>query len=154
MNLSPTSTLSESSKKSDFSARPLATEPSNKPPPLPIARNLIRGVRSWLDKLVAFRFARSLVMFSIGVAAALVWQWHGGMAKRSIASWSPHLAWLAPAPAAPASSAERLKATSLALAAVRQSVDKLATEMSKLEAQGLPDGASAPSPSRQGSRRR
>jgi hypothetical protein len=152
MNASLTSTLSEFSKKSDFSASPLATEPSNKPSPPPIARNLITRARAWLDKLVAFRFARSLMMFFIGVAAALIWQWYGGMARKAAASWSPHLAWLAPGP--PASSAERLKATSLALAAVRQDVDKLATEMSKLEAQGLPDGTSASSPSRQGSRRR
>ena len=42
-----------------------------------------------------------------------------------------------PAPAG--TSAERLKATSLALVAARQSFDKLTTEISKLQAQDIPD---------------
>jgi hypothetical protein len=53
----------------------------------------------------------------------------------AIAGWFPHLGWLAP-PAAPGStSPARLKATTLALAAARQSLDKLANEISKLDAQ-------------------
>ncbi len=154
MNPSLTSTLSDFSKKSDFSKSPLGTEPSNNAPLHPTARNLITRARSWLDKLVAFAFGRSLMFFFIGVAAALAWQSYGGMTRKAIASWSPHLGWLAPAAVPAASSAERLKATSLALAAVRQSVDKLATEITKLEAQGLADGASAPPSSRPASRRR
>src|SRR5262245_34457536 len=47
---------------------------------------------------------------------------------------SPHLGWVAPAPRG--TSPERLKATTLALAAARQGLDKLANEISKLEAQG------------------
>jgi hypothetical protein len=152
MNPSLTSTLSEFSRKSDFSTSPLATEPSNKPPPPQTIRNLITWPR--LDRLVAFAFPRSLMMFLMGVVAALVWQSYGGMARMAMANWSPHLAWLAPAPTPPASSAERFKATSLALAALRQSVDKLATEIGKLEAQGLPDGTVASPSSRQGPRRR
>ena len=154
MNPSLTSTLSEFAKKSDFSKSPLATEPSNEPPRHGVARNLITRARSWLDKLLSSAFARSLMMFFMGVAAALVWQSYGGIARKAIASWSPHLGWLAPAATPAASSAERLKATSLALATVRQGVDKLATEISKLEAQGLADGTAAPPPSRPASRRR
>jgi hypothetical protein len=105
---------------------------------------------------------RYLIAFFIGVAAVLVWQSYGGAAREAIARWSPLLGWLAPpaasvAQAAPAASAgaspDQLKATSLALAAVRQSVDKLATEMGKLQAQGTPDKTSASPPSRPASRR-
>jgi hypothetical protein len=46
---------------------------------------------------------------------------------------SPHLGWLAPAPGG--ASPERLKATTVALNAARQSLDKLANEISKLDAQ-------------------
>jgi len=52
----------------------------------------------------------------------------------AIAGWSPHLAWAAPAAAPAGPSPERLKATSLALAAARQSIDKLTAEISKLAA--------------------
>jgi hypothetical protein len=86
-----------------------------------------------------FAFVRFMMIFFIGVAAAVAWQSYGAAAREVIASWSPHLAWLAPAAAPAGTSAERLKATSLALAAARQSFDKLTTEISKLQAQGIPD---------------
>ncbi len=66
-------------------------------------------------------------------------QSYGSDVRKTIANWSPHLAWLAPAAAPAGTSAERLKATSLALAAARQSFDKLTTEISKLQAQDIPD---------------
>jgi len=46
---------------------------------------------------------------------------------------------LAPAAVPTGTSPERLKAMSLALAAARQSLDKLATEISKLQAQDNSD---------------
>lgn len=150
MNASLTSTLSEFAKRSEFSKNPVATEPPNKPPRHPTLRNLIAGARSWLGKLVSFAFARYLIAFFIGVTATLAWQSYGATARQAIAGWSPHLAWLAPPAARARVSADQRKATLLALAAVRQSVDKLATEVSKLQAQGARDGTSAPAPSRRG----
>jgi hypothetical protein len=74
------------------------------------------------------------MIFIVGFAAGIAWQSYGGAARKAIASWSPHLSWLAPLPSG--ASPERLKATTLALNATRQSLDKLANEISKLEAQG------------------
>jgi hypothetical protein len=128
MNPNLTSTLSEFSK-----GRP-ATERSNDPPLRRTARNLIAKVRLWLGKLVPSRFIRVLVIFVVGFAAGSAWQSYGGGARKTVASWSPRLEWLAPA--APAgTSSERIKATTLALATARQSLDKLATEINKLQPQ-------------------
>lgn len=129
MNPSLTAALSE------FSKGRVATEPSNERPLHRTKWKLITRARLWLGKAVLL--SRYLIIFFIGVVATLAWQSYGGTAREAIASWSPHLAWLAPAPAG--TSPERFKATSLALAAVRQSVDKLATEVSKLQAQGTSD---------------
>src|SRR5713101_7273271 len=130
MNPNLTSTLSEFSK-----GRP-ATERSNDPPLRRTAWNLITRVRLWLGKLVSFAFVRVLMIFIVGFAAGVAWLSYGGAARKAIASWSPHFGWLAPAATAGGASPERLKATTLALAAARQSLDKLANEISKLEAQG------------------
>jgi hypothetical protein len=145
MNPSLTSALSE------FSKGRLATEPSNELPGRPTVRNLITRGRLWLGKVVPFALVRFVTIFLIGVATTLAWQSYGGAAREVIAGWSPHLGWFAPVAVPASASPDRLKATSLALAAVRQSVDKLATEISKL----TPDrtSAPAPAPSRPGSRR-
>jgi hypothetical protein len=90
------------------------------------------------------RFVRFLTTFGVGVAATLAWQSYGDAARELIAISSPQFAWLAPqpaplvqaaadtpAPAEPASPApdvEQLKAMSVDLAAVRQSVDQLAQQ--------------------------
>ena len=135
MNPNPTSSASESSKG--------RTERSNKPSLRARVRTLIVRARLWLGKLVsfpfAFPFARVLMIFVVGFAAGMAWQSYGSEVRKTIANWSPHLAWLAPAAAPAGTSAERLKATSLALAAARQSFDKLTTEISKLQAQDIPD---------------
>ncbi len=89
----------------------------------------------WLGKLVSFAFARVLMIFLVGFAAGLAWQSYGDAARKAIAGWSPRLGWLAPATAPGGTSPERLKAMSLALATARQSLDKLATEISKVQAQ-------------------
>ena len=128
MNSNLTSTLSEFSK-----GRP-AAEPSNKPP-RSIVRNLITMARLWLGKAVSSAVARVLVIFFVGFAAGMAWQSYGGAARKSIAGWSPqHLAWLAPAAVPGGTSADRIKAMTLALATARQSLDKLATEISKVQA--------------------
>jgi hypothetical protein len=128
MNPNLTSTLSEFSK-----GRP-ATERSNDQPFRRTAWNLITTVWSWLGNLVSFAFVRVLAIFVVGFAAGFAWQSYGSEAKKAIASWSPHLAWLAPSAPAGASS-DRLKATTLALATARQSLDRLATEIGKLQGQ-------------------
>jgi len=159
------STQPEFTKRSEFSKSPLGTGASNEPPLRTNERNLIKGVRRSLGKLgkaIPLAFARYLIVFFFGAAAIVAWQSYGGAAREAIARWSPQLGWLAP-PATPiaqtvhASSAgaspDQLKATSLALAAVRQSVDKLAAEVGKLQVQGTPDKTSASPPSRPASRR-
>ena len=128
MNPNLTSAVSEISKG--------RTERSNKPSLRTLVQNLIARIRLWLGKLVSFAFARVLMILAIGFAAGVAWQSYGGAARKAIASWSPHLGWLAPAAAPGGTSPERLKATTLALAAARQSLDQLANEISKLEAQG------------------
>src|SRR6266481_2262352 len=120
----------------DFSKGRPAAERSNKLR-LPAAiRNLITRIRLWLGKLFSLAFARVLLIFLVGFAASIAWQSYGGGVRKAIAGWSPRLAWLAPAPAPSGGSAERFKAVSLALASARQSLDKLSTEINRLEVQG------------------
>ena len=128
MNPNLTSAVSEFSKGHN--------ERSNKPSLRTFVPNLIARVRLWLGKLVSSAFVRVLMIFIVGFAAGIAWQSYGGAARKAIAGWSPHLGWLAPAATAGGTSPERLKATTVALAAARQSLDKLANEISKLEAQG------------------
>ena len=145
MNSGLTSPLSEFAKKSEFSKSSLATEPSSRRRLHASALNLIAGARLRVGKVISFVFARSLIMFLLGVAATLAWQSYGGAAGKTIAGWSPHLAWVAPATATVGTSTEQ--STALALAGVRQSVDKLTAEISKLQALGIDK------PARSGSRR-
>jgi hypothetical protein len=131
MNPNLTSAVSEFSKG--------RSERSNKPFLRAFVPNLIARIRLWLGKLASFAFARVLMIFVVGFAAGIAWQSYGSEVRKTIANWSPHLAWVAPVLAPAGTSAERLKATSLALAAARQSFDKLTTEISKLQAQDIPD---------------
>jgi hypothetical protein len=96
-------------------------------------------LRSWLGKLASFVFTRALLFFVVGFAAGMAWLTWGGDMRKAVAGWSPHLAWIAPPAASADNSRERFKATSVALAAVRHSVDKLATEVDKLQDQGAGD---------------
>jgi hypothetical protein len=129
MNFSLTSSLSELSKGR------LATEPLDEPPRQTTARNLITTARVCLGKLVTFAVARVLMIFFLGFAAGIAWQSFGGAERKAIAGWSPYLAWLAPAVAPTAASPDRLKPLSLALATTRQSLDKLAKEITRVQAQ-------------------
>jgi hypothetical protein len=149
MNSNLTSALSEFTKKSEFSKRGLAAEFSSEPPLHPSELNLITRARLQLIKLIPFAFVRVLMIFFIGVAATLAWQSYGGAAREMIAGWSPHLGWLAPPPAPASPSPEQLVAMSRGLAVIRQNVDKLAADVTKLQAiqQGGPDRTSASPPS-------
>jgi hypothetical protein len=127
-NPSLTSTVSEFSKG--------RTERPNKLRLPATIWNLITRIRLWLGMLFSLAFARVLMIFLVGFAAGIAWQSYGGGVRKAIAGWSPHLAWLAPAPAPSGGSAERFKAVSLALTSARQSLDKLSTEINRLEVQG------------------
>jgi hypothetical protein len=135
------STLSPT--KSEFSAARWATEaPVDAIPRLPNAKN---GKLPRKQPSFGKRFSRGLVRFlltfGIGVGATLAWQSYGDAARDRIANSSEQLAWLAPQPAqaAPRTTAaaapvappdlEQLKAMSLGLAVVRQSVDQLAAQV-------------------------
>src|SRR3981081_3409021 len=146
------STLSRT--QSDFSADLWSATPSVDARLRPVdvtSRRPARGRRA------SRALARFLLMFGIGVAATLAWQSYGDAARENVASSYPQLAWLSPQPAPPAQAApamvapaaptipapdlEQLKAMSLGLAAVRQSVDQLAagqqqmaTDIAKLQA--------------------
>jgi hypothetical protein len=127
-----------SSAVSEFSRSRPAGEPSNKPGLRTTMRNAFMSLSSWPRKLVSFAFARVLLIFAVGFAAGVAWQPYGGAVRKAVASWSPRLAWVAPAAAPGSTSGDRLKATSVALTAVRQSVDKLSAEIGKLQPE---DGA-------------
>jgi hypothetical protein len=122
MNSSLTSSLSEFSKGRPDQPLRRSTVP-----------NLITAARLWLGKLVSFAVVRVLLIFFVGFAAGIAWQSYGGAGRKAIAAWSPHLAWLAPA--VDGTSADRFKAMSVALATARQSLDKLTTEIGKVQAQ-------------------
>ncbi len=119
--------------------------PARDPPAEPVTR-----VRSWLHRPVPFAFLRFLMIFLIGVVATLAWQSYGRAARGVIASWlAPGpVAQAAPIPFADASS-DDLLAISRSLAALRDGVDKLAADITKLQAtkHGTPDAASAHLPS-------
>src|SRR5262245_36796235 len=105
---------------SDFSrSRPAAESPKRSR--LPTVRRLITGPRWWLAMLAFVVSSLVLIIVVVGSAGGVAWQSYGGGVREAVAGWSPRLAWVAPA-AAPSASAERVKATSVALAAVRQSV--------------------------------
>jgi hypothetical protein len=118
---------------------PLHEPPARDPPAKPVTR-----VRPSLHRLVPFAFVRFLMIFFIGVVATLAWQSYGRAAREVIARWlTPRpVAQAAPAPFAGASS-DDLLAMSRSLAALRDGVDKLAADITKLQAtkQGTPDGA-------------
>jgi hypothetical protein len=102
------------------------------------------------------RFLRMLFTLGLGVGGTLAWQSYGDTAREMIANASPQLGWLAPpavaaapaaaetdasaataaaAPAAPAPDQQQLNATSLGLAAVRQSIDQLAAQLAASQQQ-------------------
>ncbi len=96
---------------SEFSKGRWAAEPSDEPPLHPTELNLVTRMRSGLDKLSPLAFARYLITFFIGVIATLAWQSHRDATREEMIA------------AAPAS-----------LDSVRQSVDRLAAEITKVQA--------------------
>jgi hypothetical protein len=137
---------------------------STKPPVRPTDRWIEQPS---LGKRASRGFARFLIIFCIGVVATFVWQSYGDAARKTIANSSPKLRWLAPQTAAqtapdmvaptvtvtPSPDVQQLKAMSLGLAALRQSVEQLVAahqqmtdDIAKLQAteQEILDKVSAP----------
>jgi hypothetical protein len=98
--------------------------------------------RPWFDRLASLPYARVAMIFIAGFAAGIIWDSYNGAARKAIAGWSTYLSWMAPT-----TSSERLKTMEVALATARQSLNKLASEMSRLE---VPH-ADAPPPRRRSS---
>jgi hypothetical protein len=142
MNSSLTSSLS------DLSKGRAAAEPSNGPRRYRSVRNLIAAAWLRLGRMVSSAVARGLVIFFLGFAAGGAWQSYGADARKTIAGWSAHLAWVAPAEAPAGTSADRFKAMSVALTAARQSLDRLATEISKAQVQAQPQPQDGAAPKR------
>jgi hypothetical protein len=133
--------------QSEFSTGRWADEPSRDAAPrLPDLKNArFPGRRPSLGKRASRALARFVVTFCVGIAATLAWQSYGDAAREMIASSSEQLGWLAPqvapaaetapaviesaAPAVPSPDLEQLKAMSLGLAVVRQSVEQLAAQV-------------------------
>ena len=147
-----TSTLSDFSRKSEFAKSPLAGEPATararRGSFLASLGTRIKGFFGKLAaapaRLVSSQFMRYLLAFVLGAAVMVAWQSWGNAARRTVSGMSPRLAFLAPAPVAGITS-DQVKATSRALAAVHQSVDKLSSEISRMEAQGSSDAVAASS---------
>ena len=101
--------------------------------------NLITSVRLWLGlqlgKLVARPYARVVLIFVVGFIVGIAWHSYSGPMRRTIAGWSTYLAWVGP-PAASASY-DRMRAD---LVTARQGLDKLGSDLNRLEAQSA-DGA-------------
>lgn len=139
---------------SEFSKGRRTTNPLIDPPLHPTELELLESARSSRVKRATFAIARFLVVFCIGVTATLASQSsYGDAARARVATLFPRLGWLAPqaapatqaGPAASAgASADQLAAISRGLAAVRQSVDKLAGDITRLQAtrQETPNRAS------------
>jgi hypothetical protein len=95
---------------SEFSRGRWAAEPSDEPPLHPTELNLATKVLSWLGKLAPLAFARYLITFFIGVGAALAWQSYRDATREEMMTTAP-----------------------ANLDLVRQSLDKLAAEIIKVE---------------------
>jgi hypothetical protein len=131
---------------------------------------VMRVARSWFAGLISSPSIRFLTFFFIGTAAASAWQSYRDAGAETITNWCGR--WVPQAgPAAQNVSARSedlvpvapdiLRMTSLNLAAVRESIDKVAAELSRLQTieklaaeltrlqvieRAAPDRASAPSP--------
>jgi hypothetical protein len=127
--------MSVSELSRNNNGRPAATAApgGRKPGIFAAVRGLGARMLSWPGKLVSSGFVRAVLIFVAGFAAALAWDTWGHGMRRAVAGWSPRLSWVAPASTGTA--AERIKATNVALATVRQSVDKLGSEINRLQAE-------------------
>ena len=119
------------------------------PPPVEVAEAPRPRPQRSLGRRAVRAFLRFVITLGIGVGGTLAWQAYGDDARQLMASAYPEqLGWIAPqaattalapqsapaalasdAPATPSVDQQQLKALSLNLAAVRQSVEQLATQV-------------------------
>lgn len=127
---------------SQFSAGRWVSEPPLEPPLHPAELDLLRTARFSRIKRALVALTGFLIATGTGVAATLVWQSYGTTVRRTIAQLSPQLGWLAPpapsvTPAEPGASftasRDQLGAISHSLSLVRQSLDKLTSDIAKLQ---------------------
>ena len=139
------STLSPT--QSEFSTGRWATDPvPDDAPRMPdLKGGRFKTKRPSFAKRASRALVRFVITFGVGIAATLAWQSYGDAAREMVASSSEQLAWLAPqvapaaqaaprlvapaVPDAPSPDLEQLKAVTLSLAVVRQSVDQLAAQV-------------------------
>jgi hypothetical protein len=141
-----------SSAQSEFYAGLLPVEPLAEPPPVrptTLENDQPQNNRQpSLRKRASRAFSRFLITFCIGGASTLAWQSYGDAARAMIANSYLQLGWLAPqaetvaqnvpetiAPVAPSFDPQQLNAMSADLDAVRQSVDRIATNMTAIQEQ-------------------
>ena len=127
--------------QSEFPTHPRAARPTVGA----IKPSSLDGVimRPSLAKRVLRRLARFLIVFCVGVGTILAWQSYGDAARAMIANSSPQLGWLAPqtapvvpiAPAPAGAASSDVQQLAFGLAAVRQSVDLLTTQLAAGEGQ-------------------
>ena len=105
-------------------------------------RLVMHRVRSWLGQLISSTSIRLLIFFCLGIAVAVGWQSYRDAGTEAITSWcgrwAPQTASAAQNVSSPSKdlvpvSPDMLQTTSLNLAAVRASIDKLADELSRLD---------------------
>src|SRR5262245_33681526 len=123
----------------------LRVEPPDEPPPVrptTLENDPFPNGQPSLRKRASRALSRFLIVFCVGVAATLAWQSYGDAARQMIANSYPLLGWLTPqakpvaqiasnviplaAPATPSLDQQQIRATSLDLDAVRQSIDRSA----------------------------
>ena len=105
------------------------------------ATKLRLAAGSWLSQLVYSTSIRFVMFFCTGVAVTLAWQSYGDAGKDAITTWcgrwTPQVASAAQKGSSPEElvppTADLLNTTSLNLTAVRESIDKLAAELSRLQ---------------------
>jgi hypothetical protein len=138
--------------QSEFYAGLLPVEPSDEPPPVrptTLENDQPQNNRQpSLCKRASRAFYRFLIISCIGGASTLAWQSYGDTARAMIANSYPQLGWLAPqaepvaqnvpetiAPVAPSFDPQQLNAMSADLDAVRQSIDRIAANMTAIQEQ-------------------
>jgi hypothetical protein len=121
---------------------PRGLDPRSMEPPLHPNEldQLERKPRNGLGRWVPVALVRFIAIFFIGVGATMAWQTYAGATGRTVSGLLSGigLGFLAPPLAAPAAAteypADQLAALSRSLATVRESVDKLAADIAKLQA--------------------
>ncbi len=119
-----------------------ATEPQAESPRRTSRLAVMRRAGVGLARLVSSAAIRFLMFFGTGIAVTLAWQSYRDAGREAITNWC---GWWAPPPATPAAqnsapsddlvsvSPDLLKTTSQNLAAVRESIERLTDELSRLQ---------------------